>query len=463
MNRLPTAALLLLVAWIVPAVQSAEPLDETIQRLAQPYVDSDTVVGMTVGVIHGDEQAVRGFGRFSEDDSRTPDGKTIYEIGSVSKVFTGLLLADAVVAGDVTLDTAAADLLPKGVKMPSKGDDPITLRHLSTHTSGLPRLPSNLHSKDANDPYADYDGKKLAAFLNSHRLERAPGEKMEYSNLGAGMLGLLLARQAKTDYETLLVDRIARPLAMDDTLLTLSDDQKSRLAPPHSGAGLPDHNWRFDALAGAGAIRSTTDDLLRFATAQLDPPTGESAEGKLGQAIELAWQVHQKPIDKEDFSMGLGWHVARDGSTRWHNGQTAGYHAAIFINRPLKVAVVVLTNTATMEVDALAEDLVRAVAGQDVKPRVFEKGSDTPAEVLKRYVGKYRLAPGADFTVSTKGGKLLVGLTGQPTFEVYSRRETEWFYKVVDATLTFQVDANGKCTAVELFQNGQRQTAKRVD
>jgi D-alanyl-D-alanine-carboxypeptidase/D-alanyl-D-alanine-endopeptidase len=451
--RLPLTFSLL----IATGIAAAEPLETTIDRLTKPYVDSETIVGMTVGVIRGDEQAVKGFGHFSEDDSRTPDGKTVYEIGSVSKVFTGLLLADAVVAGDVTLDTAAADLLPEGVKMPSKGDDPITLRHLSTHTSGLPRLPSNLHSKNPNDPYADYNGKKLAAFLKSHRLERAPGEKAEYSNLGAGMLGLLLSRQAKTDYETLLVDRIAKPLLMDDTLLTLTDEQRARLAPPHSGAGMADHNWRFDALAGCGGIRSTTDDMLRFAAAQLDPPDDE-----LGQAIELAWEVHQKPLDKADFAMGLGWHVARDGSTRWHNGQTGGYHAAIFANRPLKVVVVVLTNTATAEVDVLAQDLVVALAGQDVKPREFEKGSDVPDEVLKRYAGKYRLAPGADFTVSTKGGKLLVGLTGQPTFEVFSRSETEWYYKVVDATLTFQVNAAGKCTAVELFQNGQRQTAKRV-
>lgn len=458
MNRLLHAAPILLAIGLASTSIAAEPITETIDRLAKPYVDNDIVVGMTIGAIRGDEQVVRGFGRFSEDDSRTPDGKTVYEIGSVSKVFTGLLLADAVVEGDATLDTAAADLLPKGVKMPLKGNDPITLRHLATHTSGLPRMPSNVHPKNPNDPYADYNGKKLAAFLNSHRLASEPGKTSEYSNLGVGMLGLLLARHAKTDYESLLVDRVAKPLAMSDTSLTLGDDQKSRLAPPHSEAGLVDHNWQFDALAGCGAIRSTTDDMLRFAAAQINPPDNE-----LGQAIELAWEVHQKPLKKGDFAMGLGWHIAHDGSTRWHNGQTGGYHAALFISRPLNIAVVVLTNTATMEVDALAQDVLLAVAGKDVKPREFEKSNDVPEEVLKRYVGKYRLAPGAEFTVSTKGGKLLVGLTGQPTFEVFPRSETEWYYKVVEATLTFKVDGNGKCTAVELFQNGVRQTAKRID
>ena len=365
--------LILLMIGSSVGASAAEPLATTIDRLAQPYIEAELVVGMTVGAIHGNVQAIRGFGRFSQDDSRTPDGKTTYEIGSVSKVFTGLLLADAVVKGSVTLDTAAAAVLPRDMTMPSKGDKPITLQHLATHTSGLPRLPSNLHSNTPSDPYAEYSSKKLATFLSSHRLDRQPGEKFEYSNLGTGILGLLLAERAKTNYETLLIDRITQPLAMEDTLLTLTDDQRSRLAPPHNGVGITDHNWHFDTLAGAGAIRSTMVDMLRFAKVQLDPPQDE-----FGRAIELAWQVHQQPIESIDFAMGLGWHVARDGATRWHNGQTGGYHAAIFVNRPLQVAVVVLTNTATREVDGLAEDLVRKLAGQDVQPREFEKQSDVP-------------------------------------------------------------------------------------
>jgi CubicO group peptidase (beta-lactamase class C family) len=267
----------------------------------------------------------------------------------------------------------------------------------------------------------------------------------------------VLARERQTDYASLLEERIAKPLGLSDTTIKLDEEQRSRLAPPHVEGGSAGHNWDFDTLAGCGAIRSTADDMLVFAKAYLDPQ-----EGELREAIGLSWCVHQKPIEDGDFAMGLGWHIAQDAQTRWHNGQTGGYHAALFINRPLKVAVVVLTNTATMEVDKLAQDLLLAVAGQDVKPREFEKTADVPEEVLKRYVGKYQLAPGAEFTVSTNGGKLLVGLTGQPTFQVYPRSETEWFYKVVDATLTFQVDAAGKCTAVELFQNGARQTANRT-
>jgi serine-type D-Ala-D-Ala carboxypeptidase/endopeptidase len=122
-----------------------------------------------------------------------------------------------------------------------------------------------------------------------------------------------------------------------------------------------------------------------------------------------------------------------------------------------------LANTATMELDALAEQIIRMLAGEPVSPRSFEKPIEVDRPIMQRYVGRYELVPGFIFTVSVDGDKLMVGATAQPTFQVYPRSETEWFYKVVEATLTFQVDAEGKCDAVELFQNGQRLTARRIE
>lgn len=440
------------------AAENAE-LSESIAKLVQPYTDNDVIGGMTVGVIQGDQHLVRGFGRLSATDERVSDGNTIYEIGSMSKVFTGLLLADAVVQGRVKLDQPAGELLPKSVKMPSFGERPITLQHLATHVSGFPSLPSNivLNVNTGPNPFAQYRVRDLYAFLNDHHLERAPGIKSEYSNLAVGLLGVLLANNRETNYEQLLSDRIVKPLKLPDTTITLKFEQTERMAPPHTAEGELTLNWDFPALAGCGAIHSTVDDLLVFVQAMLNPPAGQ-----LGEAIELAWKVHQPPLTTGDFALGLGWHVARDGETRWHNGQTGGYHADVFVNRQKHIAVVLLTNTATMEVDALAQDIIQLLAGAEVKPRKFEKVVKVSPEVLAKYVGRYELAPGVEFAVMLEGSKLMVQLTGQSAYQVFPRSETKWDYKVVPASITFKRNRAGECTALELFQNGRRQMARKI-
>ncbi|WP_158545371.1 serine hydrolase [Bremerella cremea] len=453
-----TFALAALIAFLTSSFAYADELADKVDPLARPYVESQTVVGMTIGILHQDQTLVRGYGQISAKDTSVPNGQTVYEIGSISKVFTGILLADAMVAGRVSLVTPVDQLLPHGTRMPRREpSQPIRLWHLSTHTSGLPRLPDNLQPANPENPYADYNEERLTQFLAKHQPRKRPGEAMAYSNLGVGLLGNLLARERQVDYETLLRQRITAPLDMADTTIKLQSPQKARLAGPHVAGGSPSGNWDFDSLAGAGGIRSDMDDMLKFAQAQLHPP-----EGKLGTAIDLAWQIHQQPLNTNDFAKGLGWHVARDGETRWHTGQTGGYHSAIFVNRQQNVAVVILANTATEEIDALAEQLVRMLVGVPEKPRQFPKLVEVPAEIMQRYVGQYQLAPGAVFTVTREDNKLLVGLTGQSTFRVFPRSETEWFYKVVDATLTFHLDKNGQCDSVVLFQNGIRQTAKRI-
>ena len=135
----------------------------------------------------------------------------------------------------------------------------------------------------------------------------------------------------------------------------------------------------------------------------------------------------------------------------------------IMVNRQFSSAVVVLTNTATMEVDRLGEDLIRLLAGARVQPRVFEKTVDVPVAKMKRCEGRYQLVPGFVFDVNVVNDRLMVQLSGQPTFQVFPKSETEWFYKVVKATITFKTEDAGKFTELELFQNGVRQTAKRID
>jgi CubicO group peptidase (beta-lactamase class C family) len=258
-------------------------------------------------------------------------------------------------------------------------------------------------------------------------------------------------------YEDLLRDRITGPLKMPDTVVELTSAMQSRFAPPHRAGGMIGSPWNIETLAGLGGLHSTADDMLTYLQANLAPPSGE-----LGEAIELAWQLQQPALSKTEFSMGLGWHIAKDGHTRWHTGETGGFHSCMFVDRRSQSGVVVLANTATAEIDALGESIMRMLMGIEVKPRVFEKLATVTPEIMQRYAGKYELAPNIVFTISTDGGKLLAGLTGQQTQRVFPRSETEWFYRVVDATLTFKSDEDGKFNELELFQNGVRRIARRI-
>jgi len=456
-KRISVLTALVTVAVHGSAVSQAT-LQERVDPQVKPYIDSDIVDGLAVGIVYEGRTHVFGYGTVG--GGAAPDGNTVYEIGSVTKVFTGILLADAVVRGRVGLDQPVQGLLPDGVTMPERDDVPVQLVHLSTHVSGLPRMPSNFNPADANNPYADYTSALLYEFLSNHRMRRAPGVRYEYSNLAVALLGQVLALEAGTSYEQLLRERLTGPLGMKDTAIQRTPAMQKRLAPGHFADGTPSSNWDLDVFAPAGAIKSTANDMVRFIQAQLDPP-----DGKTGRAIEMAYAVQQQPIDGGGFAICLGWHVARDGRTRWHNGETGGYHSEVLVNRVLGVGVVVLSSTASGEVDVLAESLIRMLAGANVPPRVFTEAEtvDVPLQVMERYVGRYQLMPGMEFTVTVENGNLMVGLTGQSAFRVFPRSETEWFYKVVEATITFKVDESGRCTELELFQNGVRQPARRVD
>jgi hypothetical protein len=277
------------------------------------------------------------------------------------------------------------------------------------------------------------------------------------------VLGYLVAEKAGKSYDQLLRERIAEPLKMTDCTVALSDDQMKRLATPHDKVDSATPPWTFADLPGAGGVHATMRDMMRFAKAQLNPPSGP-----LGEAIELAWKQHTES-DASGSAMGLGWMIAGDGQTRWHNGQTGGSHSAIFINRKLKCAVVVMCNTAVMnEVDQLAMQLLLKAAGQDVKPVPSDK-SDPDAKNLAinaklrdRLVGQYQLAPDFIFTVSDQDGHLMVGITNQPTQEVFPDSATRWSYRGVKATLEFKLPKTGLATSLVLHQNGIQQTARRI-
>ena len=438
----------------VQIASSQNLTDQWVEKAAGPLVENRVVDGLSVGYIEGEHFGIVHLGSSNQAGEKA-NYLTVYELGSVSKLFTSLMLADAVVRGEIDLNAAADVANPAGIRLPSRDGTSIKWIDLSTHRAGLPRLPSNLPLTDLVNPYREYDSKKAAEFLNQYELTRQPGKSQEYSNFGVSVLGYLVAEKAGKSYEELLRERIAEPLKMTDCTVSLSSDQTKRLATPHDKFGSATPPWTFADLPGAGGVHATMRDMMRFAKAQLTPPTGT-----LGDAINLAWK-QQRDADASGPAMGLGWMIAGDGQTRWHNGQTGGSHTAIFINREFKCAVVVLCNTAvTNEVDQLAIQLIQKAAGQEVKPEPSEASDNKPGDLAidsklrSRLVGRYQLTPDFIFDVRDRDGHLMVGITNQPTQEVFPDSPTRWSYHGVEATLEFKLTKTGPAKSLVLHQNG---------
>lgn len=444
---------------IVPAQNLTE---EWVKKAAEPLVQKRVVDGLSIGYIAGKHTGMVHLGSANRAGKK-PDDLTVYEIGSISKVFTGLMLADAVVRGEIKLNATADVANSARIRLPSREGRSIKWIDLSTHRSGLPRLPGNLAPTDLKNPYQNYDSKKAADFLNQYELPRQPGASQEYSNFGASVLGYLVAQQAGKSYQQLLQERIAKPLGMTDCTVSLRKDQRQRLATPHTKFGSATQPWTFSDLPGAGGVHVTMKDMLRFAQAQLNPPTG-----KIGEAIELAWK-QQHNADASGPAMGLGWVIAGDGQTRWHNGQTGGSHSSLFINRQLNCAVVILCNTAVKnQIDQLAMQMVLKAAGREIKPKPKETPDPKSDDIVidakhrRRLEGRYQLTPNFIFTVRDRDGHLMVGITNQPTQEVFPDSATRWSYRSVDATLEFKLSKTGPAKSLILHQNGVKQTAYRI-
>jgi CubicO group peptidase (beta-lactamase class C family) len=259
-----------------PLADSTAALRGCVDRSVHKHMQSKLSAGLAVGVIAGEGSTARSFfyGSTAGAGSRPPDDDTIFEIGSITKVFTTTVLAEMHLAKEVDLDDSVNRFLPASARLPGRGGVEVTLRHLATHTSGLPRLPGNLDFKQADpkNPYAHYTVDDLYDGLAKSKLKSKPGTRSEYSNFGSGLLGHVLAKAAATDYETLVKQRICEPLRLIDTTITLSQDQQRRLAVGHSG-GEAVANWDLPALAGAGALRSTLSDMLRLLRANVEPAT----------------------------------------------------------------------------------------------------------------------------------------------------------------------------------------------
>jgi serine-type D-Ala-D-Ala carboxypeptidase/endopeptidase len=403
-------------------------LPERVEKAAQERIETGTYQTLVFGVVEDDKSEVAAFGKL--DDGKVPDGDTVYEIASVTKTFTGMLLAKAVLAGRVTLDTPVAQLLPD-FKIPSRGGKGMTLGHLATHHSGLPQEASG-----------DYTAAKLKAFLAAYELPRDPGASYEYSNLGFALLGYALARLEHTTYSALVGREILDPLGMTMSGALGKEAMRGHVAAGHDYAGNAANQPDVDALVGAGAIRSTANDMLRYLKANMGMD-----RSPLAAAMKLAQQP-RRDMGKAE-RVGLAW-MTTDKGIVWHNGLNAGQRSFLGFTSDGRRGVVILANTA---VDA--DDLGFATL-------------DADAPLLEDYEGNYKLADKSMLMVFRINDGLFARATGQDAFPVYPSAPFplypsapyEVFDKLFGISISFTRDSKGVVRGLILHQNGDRVAPK---
>jgi serine-type D-Ala-D-Ala carboxypeptidase/endopeptidase len=414
---------------------------DDVEAQIKPYLDAELVSGIVVGLYDAGRPEIYGFGR--GPGNAPPDGATLFELGPTTKIFTSLLLADAVQRREVELDTPVSELLPPGVTVPIRDKIAITLKHLALHSSGLPRLPPTVLVRNTTqDPYAQYGEDTLYNDLIRTQLETPPGAQIAYSNFGAGLLGFALGRKVGGGYAKALGDRVLRPLELKDTFVTVPAAAQARRATGTADDLTPAPPWTVDALAGAVGVVSSVHDQLQLIEAELDAAAGGSL------ALRRAMKLTQEPqLDRVGDNQGLGWMIDSAGRY-WHNGGSGGFHVFIGFDPKLKRGVVVLSSTATSLVDRLAEPLYKILEGAPPAPAKLAGPAD-----LAPLVGTYDLS-GVKLKVTVEGKRLFLEGPGEPRHRLAPISQNEFWIEALQSVATFEKSGD-KITRV-VFGVGER-------
>ncbi|HEY3798480.1 MAG TPA: serine hydrolase [Caulobacteraceae bacterium] len=413
--------------------------DDVRERLVKRLDQRGQGVGVVVGVVDASGRRVIAHGDTTHGGGRPVGGDTLFEIGSATKVFTTLLLAEMAERGEVALDDPIARYLPAGVTAPTRGGREITLIDLATHTAGLPPMDPGFRTTDPANPralvgqaeaLARYSAERLYAFLSAFELKRDIGARYVYSNLGLGLLGHLLALRAGAAFETLLRQRITGPLGMTDTVMTPDADQRRRLALPHNQRLQPRMTLRLDVLAGAGALRSTANDLLTFLAAELG-----FIETPLRGAM-AAQLAPRRPTNLVRMRAALGWHVIDTGRDEiiGHGGATVGSVSYIAFDRQRRCGVVALNNARGASDENLAWSLL-------TEGRAPARAGSLDPTALDAFIGRYALWSGSVLEVTRVDDQLLAQLTvagrQRPVRRIHQLTPTRFGWDDANMEVTF--------------------------
>jgi CubicO group peptidase (beta-lactamase class C family) len=429
-----------------------------VAEILEHRIDRDQAnVGIAVAVIENGATLFFSHGTWGQTVDTPVDEHTLFEAGSITKLFTNLLLAELVNEGRIDLGAPIVDYLPEGTHLPTYEGRIITAFDLATHSSGLPPIPEGIENKGLNNPYSGYGSDALLEWLGGYELNRTPGAEFSYSNVGTALLAQAIEHVRGEEYPTLLTERILGPLEMTETQLALTGSETPDMAIGHNAGGEAVPHWDFDAFAPVGGLLTTTSDLSKFIAA---------ASGAVESPLSAAFKTmltRSRPAGGEE-AIGLGWFITPTGAGEivWHNGITGGFRSFAGFERESGKGVVVLSNMVTPAgVEDIGMHLLHPPLPLREQPEARE-AIEIDASVLPGYVGDYVLAPGVVISVATEDGRLFAQLIGQEKFELFPESGTKFFYRVVDAQVTFVVD-EGKATGLILHQNGQDMPALRVE
>lgn len=443
-------------AWRLPGDAEIEAL--LAERMAH------NGVGIVIGIVAPDRRRVIAHGRSGAPDGRPLTEDTVFQIGSVTKVFTTLLLADMAQRGEVRLDDPAMRYLPPDVRMPRKDRD-ITLADLATHMSGLPAMP-NGYDLTAPDPYAAFSDADLAAFLNAYEPDRAPGQAYAYSNLGVALLGRMLARSAGRDYEELLRERVLDPLGLSSTAVTLSADQAARLAPGHDRDLRPVDTWEMASLPGSGSLRSSVRDMMTALDAYLG-----YAETPLEDAIALQLGAVRQPIPGGIQMLGLSQRTLNGVAIIGHDGGKEGYRAALAFNPQTRTGVAILANARTDDTPIeLAAWLLTGRPMGPVPEAPERPDIDAPFGALDRLAGAYRTETGATLRIAPYENRLRIERPGDGVTEFYPAEVAgpaatapgAFRSNIADQSLSF-IEEAGRIAGLTLQSGSRTERAERLE
>ncbi|MDJ1139070.1 serine hydrolase [Marinicella sp. X102] len=369
--------------------------------------------------------------------------ESIYEIGSISKTFTSLLLASLSQTHGFTINDSVQDHWPKPFQLIDQAEKPVTFKHLATHTSGLPRLPSNLNLF-STDPYASYDRNDLINGVMASKPQQA-GSSYAYSNFGAGLLGESMAVITNSTYNDLIQQHVLGPLELNQTYMTLEAVPDELLAQGYSGNSTA-QAWNFKALAGAGSIRSSVKDLLHYGMAYL-----AADQSALEDAMNLATQVH---FSNNRTQVGLGWHFTASGII-WHNGGTAGFSSMLMIDKAQEKVVAVITN-------ADPNNNVEDIAVHLMDPSKPMRNHDFPVAIdpseLDAFIGEfYNESNKKPLRIERRDDQLYLVAPKQPKFAMSYIGDNTFKLKLVNAKITFKANDEGQINGLDFIGWGEPQ------